>query len=259
MKGLFSVSGKLAVVTGASSGIGLMIARGLVEAGAKTYIVARNEETLRQRVEELSESGECIGISADLSLMPGLRLVADRLKESETGLDILINNAGVLWDMPIDDYTEEAWNASIDLNVKPVFFLTQQLLPLLRQAADKDDPSRIINIGSSDGIQVSSREHYGYFASKAGIHHLTRAMAGRLSREHITVNAIAPGPFPAGMTSGFPPEIVQMAIDGIPRGRFGTPEDIVGTVLYLASRAGAFTTAAVIPLDGGWSGAARQG
>jgi NAD(P)-dependent dehydrogenase (short-subunit alcohol dehydrogenase family) len=251
---LFSVANKVAVVTGGSSGIGLMIARGLVEAGAKTYIVARNAQNCMQAAQELSKSGSCVAIPADLSTPAGIDTLVATLGQSESRLDILVNNAGVLWEQPIDDYTEEAWDSTLNLNLKSVFFLTQKLLPLLRQGGDREDPARIINISSADGTNLSDREHYAYIASKAAVNHLTRALAKRLASEHITANTIAPGPFPSNMTDGAPQEVKDAVAALIPRGRFGTPQDIVGTVIYLASRAGAYVTAAVIPLDGGWSG-----
>jgi NAD(P)-dependent dehydrogenase (short-subunit alcohol dehydrogenase family) len=251
---LFSVKGRVALVTGGSSGIGLMIARGLVEAGAKTYIVARNVDKCKQTAEQLSEFGQCTAIGADISGIDGIEQVVKTLSESETRLDILVNNAGILWEQPIDEYTEEAWDSTFDLNVKSVFFLTQKLLPLLRLGACEESLSSVINISSADGTNLSDREHYAYVASKASINHLTRALAKRLAAEYITVNAIAPGPFPSNMTSGYPEEVVAGVAAMIPRGRFGTEQDIAGTVIYLASRAGAYVTAATIPLDGGWSG-----
>jgi NAD(P)-dependent dehydrogenase (short-subunit alcohol dehydrogenase family) len=232
----------------------MMIARSLVEAGAKTYIVARNADKCRQAAAELSKTGSCVAIPADLSTSAGIAEVVAALGAAESKLDILVNNAGVLWEQPIDDYSEEAWDSTFDLNVRSIFFLTQKLLPLLRLGADKENPSRVINISSADSTQVSDREHYAYVASKAAVNHLTRAMAKRLATDNITVNAIAPGPFPSNMTDGFPQEAKDAVAAMIPRGRFGTQQDITGTVLYLASRAGAYLTAAVIPLDGGWSG-----
>jgi NAD(P)-dependent dehydrogenase (short-subunit alcohol dehydrogenase family) len=251
---LFSVAGKVAVVTGGSAGIGRMIASGLVAAGVKTYIVARNAESANKAAQEMSEQGYCRAIIADCSSLDGIESVAEQLQQQESQLDILVNNAGILFEEPIDDFSEESWDMSFDLNTKSVFFLTQKLLPLLRAGANAEDPSRIINIGSADGSSLSDREHYAYLASKASVHHLTKGLAKRLASEHITVNAIAPGPFPSAMTGGFPEEIVNAVISLIPRGRFGTEQDIIGTVVYLASRAGAYTTASVIPLDGGWTG-----
>lgn len=253
MNELFSVTNRVALVTGGSSGIGLMIARGLVEAGAKTYIVARNADKCRQAAAELSQSGTCVALPADLSTTAGIAEVAAALGKAESQLDILVNNAGVLWEQPIDDYTEEAWDSTFDLNVKSIFFLTQKLLPLLRRGADPENPARVINISSADSTQLSDREHYAYVASKSAVNHLTRALAKRLAPENISVNAIAPGPFPSNMTDHYPQEAKDAVASLIPRGRFGTQQDITGTILYLASRAGAYLTAAVIPLDGGWS------
>lgn len=254
MRELFSVTGAVALVTGGSDGIGAMIARGLVRAGARTYIVGRNAAKCEQVATELGQLGECIAIAADVSTSEGIQTVVSTVTGAESQLDILVNNAGVLWEQPIDEFSEEAWDSSLDLNLKTVFFLVQKLLPLLRESADEENPARIINIGSADGTNLSDREHYAYVASKAGLHHMTRALAKRLAHEHITANTIAPGPFPSNMTAGHPQEVVEAVAAMIPRGRFGTEEDIVGTVLYLSSRAGAYLTAAVIPLDGGWTG-----
>lgn len=251
MKNLFSITNKIALVSGGSSGIGRMIAQGLVENGVKTYIIARDEARCRETAAELSQSGQCIALPGDLGTLDGVRRLAQELAQHESHLDILINNAGALSDTPLDEFSEEDWDSVMDLNLKSPFFLTQQLLPLLRQAATPQNPARIINIGSVGGLRVSGRENYAYVASKAGLHHLTRALAKRLGSENITVNAIAPGPFPSKLTEGVSQEVKDTLCRQIPRGRFGESEDIAGTVIYLASRAGAYVTATLIPIDGG--------
>lgn len=255
LNGLFSVEGKIAVVTGGTSGIGLMIADGLVKAGVKTYIVARNEAVANKVAAELSENGFCKAIIADLSTVAGVNAVVAEFSAVESQLDILVNNAGVLYEGPIEEFTEEEWDVTFDVNVKPVFFLTQKMLPLLRASASTEDPARVINIGSADGSSAAAREYYAYSASKAAVHHMTKGLAKHLSKDHLTINTIAPGPFPSPMTDRFPQEAKDMVAAIIPRGRFGHEDDVVGTVIYLASRAGAYTTASVIPLDGGLTGA----
>lgn len=251
---LFSVNGKVAVVTGATSGIGLMISRGLVEAGVKTYIVGRKPELARQVADELAQHGYCKAIIADLSTVDAIEGVVAEFAKHETQLDILVNNAGVLLEGPIEDFTEAEWNTTFDTNLKPAFFLTQKMLPFLRASGTQDNPARVINVSSADATMAASREYYAYAASKSGVNHITRALAKHLSKEFINVNAVAPGLFPSRMVTDFPPEAQEYAKSIIPRLRFGSAEDIVGAVIYLSSRAGAYTTAAVIPVDGGLTG-----
>jgi NAD(P)-dependent dehydrogenase (short-subunit alcohol dehydrogenase family) len=252
---LFSVAGKVALITGATSGIGHMMADGLVAAGARVYIVARNPADCARIAEELRSVGECTAISGDLSTNAGIRDVALAFGKIEQTLHILVNNAGIFATQPIDEYSEELWDYTLALNTKTAFFLTQQLLPHLRRGALPDDPARVINIGSGHGIRVSPFESYAYQTSKAGLHHLTRALARRLAREHINVNAIAPGVFPSRLTADFDSTTVSAITGNIPRGRYGNGQDIAGTLIYLCSLAGAYVTAAVLPVDGGWAGA----
>lgn len=251
---LFSVKGKVALVTGGTSGIGLMIARGLVLAGARVYIVSRTAETCASVAGQLAAHGECQAIPGDLSRFDTISQIAARVSEAEERLNILVNNAGLLEQQPIEVYGEDLWDRALDLNLKAVFFLTQQLLPLLRRAGTPEDPARVINIGSGHGLRVSPFDHFGYTASKAGLHHLTRALAQRLARDNINVNAIAPGIFKSRNTADFSEELLSKITSGIPRGRFGSQEDIAGSVIYLASRAGAYTTSTVLAVDGGWAG-----
>lgn len=247
---LFSVAGKVALVTGGTSGIGLMIARGLVEQGAKTYIVGRDAQTCTSTAAELAKHGACIALPGDLSTATGARAVADALQAMESSLHILVNNAGAMYDAPLAEFSEEGWDSVVDLNLKSVFFLTQRLLPLLRAAATEQAPASVINIGSVGGLRVGPKENYSYQAAKAGLHHLTGSLAKRLGPEHITVNAIAPGFFPSRLTQ-IPDAILPTVLASVPRRRLGTADDMVGTVIYLASRAGSFVTGAVIPVAGG--------
>ncbi|MQB00936.1 MAG: SDR family oxidoreductase [Actinobacteria bacterium] len=249
---LFSIDGKVAVVTGGSRGIGLMIARGFVEAGVKTYISSRKAEVCDEVAAELSKSGECISAPADLSTNEGLASLAETVSSRESELHILVNNAGTAWGAPIEEYPEHAWSKVMDLNLKAMFELTRLLLPLLRKAASLDDPARVINIGSIDGLRVPLLQNYAYSASKAGVHMLTRHMAHHLKDEHININAIAPGLFESKMTRFIFDSVGEEGVaENIPMGRTGRPEDMAGTAIYLASRAGSYLTGAVIPVDGG--------
>jgi NAD(P)-dependent dehydrogenase (short-subunit alcohol dehydrogenase family) len=250
---LFSLEGKTTLVTGGSRGIGLMIARGFIDIGAKVYISSRNAEVCDEVAGELSKVGECISLPADLSGMEGVESLAARIAEREDRLDVLVNNAGAAWGAPMDEYPESGWDKVMDLNVKGIFFLTVRLLPLLRNAASDADPARVINIGSIDGIRVPVLQNYAYSASKAAVHMLSRHMAHHLSEDRITVNAIAPGPFPSKMTKFMFEMGTDVIASQVPLGRPGQPDDVAGVAIFLASRAGAYLTGAVIPCDGGIS------
>jgi NAD(P)-dependent dehydrogenase (short-subunit alcohol dehydrogenase family) len=251
---LFDVSGKTALVTGGTSGIGLMIARGLLDAGATVYVVARNADPGSDATAGPSRTGHWRTLRGDLSTHEGICAIAATFASQEKRLDILVNNAGLSESEQIDVYREETWDRALDLNLKAVFFLTQKLLPLLRRTGTAENPARVINIGSGHGLRVSKFDHFGYSASKAGVHHLTRALAQRLAPENINVNAIAPGVFQSRLTKDFSKELASQITEGIPRGRFGTDQDIVGAVIYLTSRAGAYVTSSVLSVDGGWAG-----
>lgn len=252
---LFSVRGKVAVVTGGSRGIGRMIASGLVANGVRTYITARKAEACDAAAAELSEHGECISIPADLSTVEGVEGFVAAFGEREDHLDILVNNAGAAWGAPLGEFPELGFDKVMAINVKAPFLLTQALLPHLRARATADDPARVIMIGSIDGLRVPVGDNFSYSASKAGIHMLARHLGAFVVGDHITVNSIAPGPFESKMMEyrlGDPESRRQIEAAN-PRGRIGTPEDVAGTVIYLASRAGAFTTGVVIAVDGGIS------
>ncbi|MFT4824296.1 MAG: NAD(P)-dependent dehydrogenase (short-subunit alcohol dehydrogenase family) [Halioglobus sp.] len=251
MKNLFSVEGKIAVVTGGSGGIGAMIAEGFVKNGVKTYITARNEERIKEAVARFSEHGECIGFASNLSTTEGVQAFANEMKERESKLDILVNNAGASWGADVDDFPESGWDKVMDLNVKSIFFLTQQLLPELRAAGTADDPARVINIGSINGITHPHMNNYSYSASKAAVHQLTRHLGADLAPQHINVNGIAPGFFPSKMTAHLL-EHEEEAAKTIPRRRLGTKEDAAGTSIFLCSRASAWMTGHMVVLDGGY-------
>ena len=250
---LFSVRGKVALVTGGSRGIGEMIARGYVENGAKVYISSRKGADCAMLAEELSRFGECIAIPADLSRIDEVNRLASEIEARETKLDILVNNAGASWGETFDSFPETGWDKVVDLNLKSPFFLTQRLVRLLEAAASPDDYARVINIGSIDGMHVSDYEAYSYSASKAGINHMTRMMAKFLAARHIAVNGIAPGYFPSKMTAGIASEISAKTLSETPMRRMGRPEDMAGIAIYLASKASGFVCGSVIPVDGGYA------
>jgi NAD(P)-dependent dehydrogenase (short-subunit alcohol dehydrogenase family) len=251
VKNLFDIKGKVALVTGGSRGIGEMIAAGYVENGAKVYISSRKKSVCDDIAAQLSRHGTCISLPFDLSSMDGIRGLAAAIADREPKLDILVNNAGASWGAPIDEYPESGWDKVMDLNTKSVFFLTKELLPQLRAAASPDHPARVINIASVNGIEPPSFETFAYSTSKAGCIMLTRHLAKRLAEEDILVNAIAPGPFPSQMMAATLASSGDLIRANNPRGRIGEPEDIAGVAIFLASRASAYTTGAVIPCDGG--------
>jgi len=253
MTSLFSIDGKVALVTGGSRGIGLMIARGFVDAGARVYISARKTEVCDRVAAELSRSGTCVSLPADCSTEAGARGLADALAGRENALHVLVNNAGANWGAPLAEFPDSAWDKVLALNVKGVFHLTRACLPLLERAARPGDPARVINIGSIDGLQAPLLETYAYSASKAAVHQLTRVLAHRLAPQNITVNAIAPGPFESKMMHETLERFRDAIVASCPLGRIGEPEDMAGAAIYLASRAGAYLTGAVIPVDGGIS------
>ena len=248
---LFSIAGKVALVTGGSRGIGLMIARGYVEAGAKVYISSRKKEVCDRVAAELSEVGPCVSIPSDLSTTEGCKHLADELASREQALHILVNNAGAAWGAPLEEYPESGFDKVMDTNVKGVFYLTQYLLPLLERAARPGDPARVINIGSIDGIKVPFIDNYAYSPSKAAVHHLTRVLAVKLGERGITVNAVAPGPFESQMTKWLLENHKESIEATCPLNRIGAPSDMAGVAIYLASRAGAYVNGVVIPVDGG--------
>jgi NAD(P)-dependent dehydrogenase (short-subunit alcohol dehydrogenase family) len=249
---LFSVEGKVALVTGGSRGIGLMIARGFALGGARVYISSRKAADCEKAVAELSKHGPCAALPADLSSDAECRRLADELGAREPALHVLVNNAGANWGAPFAEYPDAAFDKVLALNVKAIFNLTRALAARLEAAARPGDPARVINVGSIDGLAVPALETYAYSASKAAAHHLTRVLARRLAPK-VTVNAIAPGPFESRMMAATLERFRDVIVQGCPMGRIGEPEDMAGVALYLASRAGAYVTGAVIPVDGGIS------
>jgi NAD(P)-dependent dehydrogenase (short-subunit alcohol dehydrogenase family) len=256
MNNLFDVSGKVALVTGGSRGIGEMIAEGFVANGVKTYISSRKTEACEATAARLSGAGECVSVPADLSTADGVSRLAEAIGEKEGQLDILVNNAGATWGAPIDEFPESGWDKVMDLNVKSPFFLVQALLPLLEAAASPDDPARIIMVGSIDGLNVNRLPTFSYGPSKAAVHHLTRMLAAHLADRNITANAIAPGPFPSKMMARTLETMGEKIRRGVPIKRIGEPADMAGAAIYLSSKASSYVTGIVIPVDGGITGCA---
>ncbi|MGP8119292.1 MAG: SDR family oxidoreductase [Xanthobacteraceae bacterium] len=250
---LFSLKGRVALVTGGSRGIGRMIAAGfLAQGAARVYITARKAGPCEETAKELSKQygGECIALPIDISTLAGVETLANELKKREPKLDILVNNAGAAWGADFDEFPESGWDKVMNLNVKTPFFLTKALAAPLRAAATAERPAKVINIASIDGIFVNPMETYSYAASKSGLIHLTRRMAMRLIKDHIVVSAIAPGPFSSDMNRAARDNADTVA-QRVPAGRIGRDEDMAGTAIFLAARAGDYVVGATIAVDGG--------
>ena len=259
MQDLFSIKGKTALVTGGSRGIGEMIAAGFISSGVKVYISSRKSEVCDATADRLSRDfgGECVSLPASISELDSIESLVESLSAREEKLDILINNAGAGWGAPLEEFPEAGWDKVMDTNVKGMFFLIQKMLPLLKASATAEDPARVINIGSIDGMVTPIFDYFSYGPSKAAAHHLTRVLAAHLVRDHINVNAIAPGPFPTwmlstavgmgGRTDGDWSQVAQRN----PSRRVGTLEDIAGLAIFLSSRAGAYPVGEPIGCDGG--------
>jgi NAD(P)-dependent dehydrogenase (short-subunit alcohol dehydrogenase family) len=249
---IFSIKDKTALITGGSEGIGYWIAEGFLRSGATVYIAARTFSKLKTAESNLSKFGDVTAIQCDVRSAEECSRLIDDVKAQESKLHILVNNAGTSYQGHIEEFPDSAWDNVLSTNLKAPFRLTRLALPLLRAAYAENDPARVINIGSIDGLTVSPFENYSYSASKAAIHHLTRHMASRLAPK-ILVNAIAPGPFPTDMMKN----VLERSGDEIraasPVKRIGCDEDIAAAAVYLASRATNYMTGAVIPLDGGFS------
>lgn len=249
LAGLFDLEGDVAVVTGGSRGIGRMIAEGFVIAGARVVITARSVEECEAAAAELRTWGDCRALPADLSTVAGIEDFAGRLLELEPRIDVLVNNAGAAWGEAFETFSEAGWDKVVDLNLKTPFFLTQRLHPGLRRPQD-EQPSKVVNIASIDGLSLGAHETYSYHASKAGLMHLTRRLAIRLIDDGIVVNAIAPGAFASRMNK-------EARDDGeahaalIPARRIGSPADIAAAAIYLASRAGDYVVGETLVVDGG--------
>ncbi len=246
---LFSLKGRTALITGGSRGIGRMIAEGFLAQGAKVYISARKAAACDQTAKELSAFGPCVSLPGDVSTLEGSHALVAAYAKHEESLDILVNNAGAAWGAPYDEFPESGWDKVVDLNMKAPFFLTQALTPMLRKAAT-DHLAKVIHIASIDGLSVNPWETYSYAASKAGLIHLTRRMALRLAPDRIAVSAIAPGAFASDMNKEARDHGDEVK-GRIPAGRIGTPEDMAGAAIFLASRAGDYVMGSTLVVDGG--------
>ena len=245
---LFSLSGKTALVTGGSRGIGKMIAEGFIAQGATVYISSRKAEVCDAVADELGSN--CHSLPQDVSSVDGCRALAARFTEVEPKLDILVNNAGAAWGMPFEEFPEAGWDKVMDLNLKSPFFLVQSLHEALKAAATAGQPAKVINITSIDGMRLNPWETYSYHASKSALIYLTKRMAARLVSDHINVTSIAPGAFASEMNRAARDNGDDVA-KGIPSGRIGTAEDMAGAAIYLASRAGDYVVGDTITVDGG--------
>ena len=248
---LFDLTGKAALVTGGTRGIGLMMARGLLQAGARVVISSRKADACEDAQQHLSQFGDVGAIPADLSQHDECLRLADLVSADSDGLHILVNNAGATWGEPLESFPDSAWDKVLDLNLKSPFWLVQALLPALREAGTADDPARVINVGSIAAIHIPARPNYSYSSSKAALHQLTRVLAKELGPQHVTVNAVAPGPFQSAMMAATIDELGDAIAASAPLGRIGRDDDMAGIAVFLASRAGAYLTGAVIPVDGG--------
>jgi NAD(P)-dependent dehydrogenase (short-subunit alcohol dehydrogenase family) len=251
---LFGVADRTVLVTGGGRGIGESIAEGFVKAGAKVYICSRKPETCRETAERLSAFGTCIAlpVEGDISTSLGRAAIVREIMQRESRLDILINNAGALWAAPLADYPEAGWDKVYDLNVRGLFFLIRDLVPMLENAATAANPARIINIGSIDGFHIPKHETYAYSSSKAAAHQLSVHLADQLAKRHITVNVIAPGMFPSKMMAGtLERQGEDKALEKVPMRRLTNGDDMAGTAIFLASRAASYITGVVVPVDGG--------
>lgn len=251
---LFDVRGLNVLVTGGSRGIGFSIAQSFVEAGASVFISARNAPDCEAAAQRLAQLGRCVSLPGDLASLDGVDELAAALQNKCAALNVLVNNAGATWGAPVDNFPEDQWDKVVDVNMKAPFFLVQRLLPLLREAASQANPARVLNIGSIAGLNPMGRDSFAYAASKAGLHHLTRHLARHLA-PLITVNAIAPGAFETRMISfAIEKAEARAALEAqIPRAQVGQADDIAGAALFFASRAGAYVTGTVLPVDGGLS------
>lgn len=247
----FDLTGKRALVTGGTRGIGTMIARGLVQAGARVVISSRNADACTRAQDQLSAFGDVWAVPADLSRHDECQRLADLVMADSGNLDILVNNSGAMWDEPLETFPDAGWDSVIDINLKSPFWLVQALLPALRSAGTAEDPARIINIGSIAAIHIPNRPNYSYSSSKAALHQLTRVLARELGPQHITVNAVAPGPFPSTMMAETLDEFGEAIAAAAPLRRIGRDDDMAGVAVFLASRAGAYLTGTIVPVDGG--------
>jgi len=247
---LFSVAGKTVLVTGGTRGIGRMIAGGFAANGATVIVTSRKADAVAETVEDLARYGEVTGLASDLSSEAGARALHEAVSADHDHLDVLVNNAGATWGAPLAEQDSASWRRVLDLNVEGVFHTTKFFLPMLRERASEGEPSRVINIGSVDGLRTPEMETYSYSSSKAAVHELTRHLARHLA-PLVTVNAVAPGPFESKMMAATLDAFGDAIASSNPLRRIGRPDDMAGIALFLASRAGSYLTGSVIPVSGG--------
>jgi NAD(P)-dependent dehydrogenase (short-subunit alcohol dehydrogenase family) len=252
---LISIAGRTTLVTGGARGIGRMIARGFVEAGATVYLTSRSAEVAEEAAAGLASlpgAGKCLALTADLSTEDGCRALARAVRDREERLDVLVNNAGTIGALTVDGLSQDVWREAMAVNVEAAFFLVRELLPLLRAAGRDDGPARVINVGAAAGSVTSDTDVYAFCASKAGVHQLSAQLARRLAPE-ITVNVLAPGVCETRLTEPVLAAYGDLVARGVPLRRLVAPEDVVGAAIFLASKASAYLTGAVLPVDGGVS------
>lgn len=254
---LYSMKGKVCVVTGGSSGLGSYMAEGFLAAGAgRVYITARSGDALKAKAAELSAGygGDCIALAGDLSTLDGVEALAGQLHEKERHIDVLVNNAGVGTGGLFERMTPQSWDMTMDLNLRSPVFLTQALCDLLKANATVDDPARVIFISSVAASEIF-KHVMAYSTSKKALEHMTPQLALALADDHIRVNAISPGRFYSEMTRGTwkdpEAESFRQELERIPAHRYGGLEDIAGVAVMLCSRAGSYFTGEVLNLDGG--------
>jgi NAD(P)-dependent dehydrogenase (short-subunit alcohol dehydrogenase family) len=251
---LFGVSGKSVLITGGSRGIGRAMAEAFVKAGARVYVCSRDAESCKETATELSAFGSCTALPCNVALDSERKRLVGEFAQREAALNVLINNAGALWASPLAEYPESGWDKVFDLNVKGTFFLIKEFTTMLAAGGTSEDPARIINVGSIDAFHIPAHETYAYTSSKAALHQLTIHLASQLAKQHITANIIAPGMFPSKMLAGtVERKGLQAMVAPIPMKRLTGPSDMAGAAIYLASRAGAYVTGAVLPVDGGYA------
>lgn len=256
IESLFSMQNKVCLITGGSRGLGSFMAQGFLEAGAKrVYITARKHEACVSAAEELSQYGDCVALPGDITTSEGLQNLVSELFSREQHIDVLVNNAGAGWGAPFGQFPEQGWDKTLNVNTKSPFFLIQALAPLLKANARADNTASVINIGSIAGMVGHAVDNFSYAISKAGVHQLTRILSAELAKDHIRVNAIAPGRFYSKMTEflSTDQEAFEAELKTIPMRRWGEASDIAGVAIMLASPAGAFITGQIIPVDGGTS------
>ena len=250
---LFNVKNKVVLITGGSRGLGEMIASAFAINKAKVYISSRKEKDCNNTAKSISEKyyNNCFSLPQDISRIDGIENLLKMFSSKENHLDILINNAGAVWGEPLKDFSEQGWDKIMDLNVKSMFFMIQKFLPMLKKNAIRESPSKVINVGSIDGINTPTYENYSYSVSKAAVHKLTKTLASKLIKSNIVCNAIAPGPFPSKMLGSAVAHDYTIISKKNPSSRVGLPEDIGGATIYLGSKASNYVVGETIICDGG--------